>query len=782
MKSQHRKWLLRLGLAIVPTLLLLGGAELVLRLAGYGFDPHFFVPAENGQLRANEKFAWRFMPRTLARTPSPERLSMPKPAGTRRIFLLGSSAAMGYPNPAFGVGRMLEVMLRAAHPEQKIEVINTAMTAINSHVVAEIAEECSDYEPDVFVVFTGNNEVVGPYGPGTVLSSVRSNRFVIQVGMSFSSLRLGQWLNSLAAGNQQTRWGGMEMFASNAVPADDARLSAVYANYRANLASICRSGWSAGARVVLCTVPVNLRDCAPFNSPAAASEFARGRELWDAGKKAESRPHFIAARDLDAVRFRADSTLVAAAKAVAADDARCALADLAQGLEERDDGESFLEHVHLNFTGNHAAALLILDAIEPGASSRAPNAEACAAALAYTPWDDFAEAKQVIELLARPPFGPQHENLRQQARESLNKARERMTKAAATAALAVYEKATRDHPNDFWLAANFANFLAQIGDTEGEAAARRRIVALRPEAASAKVELARALWKIGKSPEARNLCEQVETQLPGNAALLKSIGDVFLENREFDAAAKHLRAALAIQPQHASALLNLAAIAQTKGDLAEAERLLIRSLESQETAAAQANLGNLLVRQRRTAEALPHFERAVKLEPSDIGARQNLGAALFDGGKLAEAEAAFRAILNLDSLNLRADFSLGQISAQRGDWLDAELRWRSVLSRQPNYLPAARELAWLLATAPDDTVRRANEALSIATQLSQAAPAAPAVLDALAAAYANAGRFDEAVTTATRAAELAEKAADTPAAEIRKRIALYRQQQPFRAK
>ena len=772
-----RHWILRLALAVVPTVALLGGIELALRLAGYGFDPHFFVRVENerGVRRANERFAWRFMPPTLARSPSPERIAVPKPPGTRRIFVLGSSAAMGYPNPGFGVGRMLEVMLRAAHPGERIEVINTAMTAINSHVVAEIARECAAYEPDAFVVFTGNNEVVGPYGPGTVLSGVRSNRLVIRTGMEVSSLRFGQWMNRMAAGREPARWSGMEMFAGHEVPSGDPRLAAVVENYRANLASICRSGWSAGARVVLCAVPVNLRDCAPFASAEAARQFTRG--------------DFAAARDLDALRFRADSALISASRALAADEARpgLALADLEQGLARLSGGapgsDFFLEHVHLNFAGNHAAARLILDAIEPGAASRAPTAEACAAALAYTPWEAVAEAKQVLELLQRPPFGPQHENLRQKIRDSLAQAKTKMQiPGAAANARATYEKAVRERPDDFWIALNFAAFLAQTGDAATETETRRRVVSLRPEIASAKVDLARALWKTGRVSEARRLCQEAGMQLPGNATLCKNIGDVFLENREFDEAAKHLRAALAIQPEYASALLNLAAVAQTQGDLAEAERLLRRSLELQDDAAAHANLGNLLARQRRTAEALPQFEAAAKLDPGDASARHNFGAALLAAGRLAEAESAFRAALAIDPRHIRADFSLGQIHARRGEWREAEARWRALLSRQPGFLPAARELAWLLATAPDDTVRRTDEALSISTQLRQAAPDAPAVLDALAAAYANADRYDEAATTATRAADIAEKSADPTAAEIRQRAALYRRGQPFRAK
>jgi tetratricopeptide (TPR) repeat protein len=780
-----RVWTVRFAMAVIPVFLLVVGAEVVLRISGYGFDPRFFVPAKDGQLRANERFAWRFMPSALARSPAPERISAQKPAGTRRIFLLGSSAAMGYPSPAFGVGRMLEVMLRAAHPEVRVEVINTAMTAINSHVVAEIARECRDYDPDMFIVYTGNNEVVGPYGPGTVLSAVRSNRFFIRAGIALSSLRVGQWLSRATAGSAPIRWGGMEMFAGNAIAPGDPRLAGVVENYRANLASIC----SSATRVVLCTVPVNLRDLAPFGSPEAAQEFARGRELMDAGKTAEAGGHFAAARDMDAVRFRADSALVSAARKVVADESRSSvvLADLAAGLEQRSGGapgsDFFLEHVHLNFAGNYTAALIILDAIEPGAAARAPDAGTVAGALAFTPWDAAAGAKMVLDLLARPPFGPQHENLRAAARETFAEAQSRKrTPDAIGAARAVYEHALRERPDDFWIMSNFASFLAQTGDAIAEIASRRRVVELRPEIASAKVELARVLLKSGRESESRELLANAEKQMPGNPSLMKSIADVFLENKHFDAAEKQLRAALAIQPEYPSAQVNLAAIAQSKGDFAEAEKLLLAALAVQNDAAARANLGNLLVRQRRTAEAVPHFESVTKLEPREISAWQNLGAALLSIGKLPEAETAFRKVMDLDARDVRAEFSLGQVSAQRGDWLDAELRWRAVLSRQSGFLPAARELAWIFATAPDDSVRRADEAISIAERLNRAAPDAPAVLDALAAAYANVGRFDEATVNATRAAELAEKSSDPTAADIRERIAMYRAGRPFRSK
>ena len=76
--------------------------------------------------------------------------------------------SMGEPMEEFGLARQLACLLSTRHPGQRFEVVNAAMTAINSHVIADIAREASRLQPDVFVLYIGNNEVVGPFGPGTV--------------------------------------------------------------------------------------------------------------------------------------------------------------------------------------------------------------------------------------------------------------------------------------------------------------------------------------------------------------------------------------------------------------------------------------------------------------------------------------------------------------------------------------------------------------------------------------------------------------------------------------
>ena len=117
---------------------------------------------------SNMKFGWRFFPKNIARETDSFVFAQNKSINTYRIFVLGGSAAMGMPDSSYGFSRILEVMLEDRYPGVEFEIINAAMTAINSHAVLPISKDCSDYEPDLFILYMGNNEVVGPYGAGSV--------------------------------------------------------------------------------------------------------------------------------------------------------------------------------------------------------------------------------------------------------------------------------------------------------------------------------------------------------------------------------------------------------------------------------------------------------------------------------------------------------------------------------------------------------------------------------------------------------------------------------------
>ena len=169
-KNRFRLWFLRLLLVVGAPSLLFGLTETVLHFTGVGYQTALVVPSaeDDRWLIDNYRFAWRFFPRALARSPRPFRIAADKPDNGLRVIVLGGSAAMGDPDPTYGLPRMLERMLQEKHPDRKIEVINAAVTAINSHVVLEIARDCLALNPDLFVVYMGNNEVNGPYGAAAV--------------------------------------------------------------------------------------------------------------------------------------------------------------------------------------------------------------------------------------------------------------------------------------------------------------------------------------------------------------------------------------------------------------------------------------------------------------------------------------------------------------------------------------------------------------------------------------------------------------------------------------
>jgi hypothetical protein len=158
-----------------------------------------------------------YFPAGMVQTPRLYSIPATKPHGTYRIFVLGESAAMGDPDSAYGFSRYLEVMLRARFPSMKFAVVNTGSVAINSHVVLRIAEGRADQKPDLYIIYSGNNEVVGPYGPGTMLTSGGMSMPVVRSSIFFRSTRIGQLLTSL--GTKKREWHGMEMFVRRDKPA-----------------------------------------------------------------------------------------------------------------------------------------------------------------------------------------------------------------------------------------------------------------------------------------------------------------------------------------------------------------------------------------------------------------------------------------------------------------------------------------------------------------------------------------------------------------------------------
>jgi tetratricopeptide (TPR) repeat protein len=426
--SRSTAWPLKLLLGCTVALglfgLLLGGLELGLRLCGYGHSPHFArtEKAADGTvwLRENRWVTAPFFAPEIIRRPQPFRIPAAKAPGTYRVFVLGSSAAMGDPEASFSLARVLDVLLREAHPEIRFEIVNAGITAINSTVVRGIAADCAALQPDLFIVYEGNNEVIGPFGPGTVFAPFLGSPAAVRASVAVRRSRTGQLLAATARSFGRDRaapadWGGMGMFLRHGIAAGDPRLAATRELFRENLAAIADSGRSAGATVFLCTVATNRREFAPFLSlhrpaldaaalarwqsafdaglaalgagnPRAAVEQFRvaaaiddrhaetayllGRALLETGDAENGRANLQRALDLDALRFRTDSQLNAVVRSFAAtpgDGLR--VIDLARAADSASPGgvtgdELLYEHVHLNIRGTYLLARELCGPIE----------------------------------------------------------------------------------------------------------------------------------------------------------------------------------------------------------------------------------------------------------------------------------------------------------------------------------------------------------------------------------------------------------------------------------
>ena len=190
-------------------------------------------------------------------------------------------------------------------------------------------------------------------------------------------------------------------------------------------------------------------------------------------------------------------------------------------------------------------------------------------------------------------------------------------------------------------------------------------------------------------------------------------------------------------------------------------------------------LAGILRHLKQPAKAAAHYERALERRPNDPELRLELGLSLIDQG---DPQAALRELVK--SVDLRptaiAHHILGTTLIQLGRVPEAMTSFNAALKLNPRLVASANNLAWLLAT--NETVRDGARAVTLLENLLQKREArTPGNLDTLAAAYAESGRFDEAIKTATEAVRLAKAEGDVrKSRSIQKRLSLYQQSKPYR--
>lgn len=222
---------------------------------------------------------------------------------------------------------------------------------------------------------------------------------------------------------------------------------------------------------------------------------------------------------------------------------------------------------------------------------------------------------------------------------------------------------------------------------------------------------------------------------------------------------------------------------ERKGQFSEALAEWKRAVQTDpEDEGARNGLALSLAKNGLYEEALTSFHKATELNPKFVDAYYNWGELLAQMGKPGEAIAEWQKAVEVTPGYAKAHYSMGNVYFQMGMIPEAVAHWRKGISIDPNSLPALNQVAWVLATSPDSSVRNGVEAVAFAERaVGLPGGEKPEILDTLAAAYAEAGRFSSALKTARRALVLAIEQNNQALVEgLKTRMALYEGGSPFR--
>lgn len=387
----------------------------------------------------------------------------PKPPGTIRVVLSGESAMKGFPEPrAFSAGSFLQRMLEDLWPNKKVEIVNIGTTAISSFPMLEILTEALDYEPDLVVIYGGNNEFFGAYGVASLNRAGRSPT-AMRLQRVVRSLGLVQWVTALFD-KPKSREGKtlMEvMMAQSAIAPDDPLRADAASNLYANVSEMIRRCRVRNVPVIVCTLPANERDLAPLGAadlsrvpegararvqaamesgladaetrPAQAvlalqevlkaapnlahAHFALGRAKFALGDKAGASAEFQAAINLDPMPWRAPAAENDSLRRATSEQG-AALCDLQQAFRDASPGgcigwELMDDHVHPTLAGQALVARAIVRtlvgmkgslAVDPAAVAKLPDDETYARQLGDNIYDRYGVAHTVRILCAIPFF------------------------------------------------------------------------------------------------------------------------------------------------------------------------------------------------------------------------------------------------------------------------------------------------------------------------------------------------------------------------------------------
>ena len=289
--------------------------------------------------------------------------------------------------------------------------------------------------------------------------------------------------------------------------------------------------------------------------------------------------------------------------------------------------------------------------------------------------------------------------------------------------------------------------------------------------------------QLGYWKDSITLFERTLAVTKGNWVIHYNLGCLLVKRGEIDRAVEHYVESVRINPSYAEARTNLGSALYQEGRSSEALVQFEAALRiDPNLALPHQNIGWILAARGELEGADPHYREAMRLAPSDALVRVDFGKVQIARGAFGDAIATLQEALRIDPQNTEARVQMGIALTQGGRASEATVIFREALRDAPDSPEALNGLAWILATAEDSALRDGEEAVRLAERASELTGGGdPNLLDTLAAAYAEAARFEEAAQTEERALERFRRSGQGSAIrDCEERLRLFRGGLPFR--
>ncbi len=325
--------------------------------------------------------------------------------------------------------------------------------------------------------------------------------------------------------------------------------------------------------------------------------------------------------------------------------------------------------------------------------------------------------------------------------------------------------------------------LLKVGQVEQAIVHDRAALRIRPGDPNALTNLANALFQAKQFPEAIEHYREIVRLRPNDSEARRNLGKALFQSGATDQAITEFRAALRIRSNDTDAAYSLGNALLQKGEVVQSIGYFRKAIAAQRNnVAAHYNLGIAFQRNGQFDEAIVEFRRTLQLQPQHVDAHNNLAIALLNEGQTQDAITEWQTAVRIQPENAELHNNLASALLRNGRVAAAVAEWGETLRLQPDKLGPQISLAWTLATTPDAAIRDGTAALDLAQRAYRTSGDRNLMIfRVLAAAYAEAGQYAQAIDAAREGARRAEAAGQISLVRsLQEDLVLYQQGVPLR--